>query len=230
MRSDELPDDDYAAFMMLEREFRDEFDVNINSQDSNYEHHAADYMNKTLAAAKALGIEALLHYEVNTSGRGFSDAFSLFRRDVDNILVQMRIHNSRRSKALSVGLSPEQKTKISALMDKVRSEIEISTATVGKKEKLYSMIFDLLEEVNKPRTSFERFGDLARGLAGISKEVAQEGAEPWWKWFKAALGVVDEAKEAEPQLPKPPEVKRIEPPRKELPKPSRPELDDEIPF
>ena len=75
-----------------------------------------------------------------------------------------------------------------------------------------------------------RFGDLARGLAGISKDVAEEGAEPWWKWAKLIFGEVNEAKDAEPQLPKPNEVKRIEPPRKELPKPLDRNLDDEVPF
>ncbi len=229
---EELPDDDFAAFMLLESEFRQVFETHIQEPESNYEYHSADYMNKTLAAAKALGIEALSNYEVTTSSRSreFGDVFTAFLRDVDNIIIQMRIHNSRRAKAMSVGLSPEQKTKIHALIEKIRREIEVSAASVGKKEKLYTIISNLAEEVSKARTGLERFGDLARGLSGISKEVAQEGAEPWWKWFKAAMGIVDEAKETEPQLPKPPEVKRIEPPRKELPKPSRADLDDEIPF
>jgi hypothetical protein len=229
---EELPDDDYAAFMRLESEFRRAFESNIQDHNSNYEHESADYMNKTLAAAKALGIDALSKYEVTTSSRNreFADIFAAFFRDVDNIIIQIRVHNSRRAKAMSVGLSPEQKTKIHGLIEKICKEIEASSASVGKKEKLYSIIANLMQEVSKARTGLERFGDLARGLSGISKEVAQEGAEPWWKWFKAAMRTVDEAKEAEPQLPKPPEVMRIEPPRKELPKPGRSDLDDEVPF
>ncbi|MDP3962241.1 MAG: hypothetical protein Q8Q26_19645 [Pseudorhodobacter sp.] len=131
---------------------------------------------------------------------------------------------------MSVGLNAEQKTKIHTLIEKIRQEIESSSASVGKKEKLYTIIANLAKEVSRARTGLERFGDLARGLSGISKEVAQEGAEPWWKWFRAAMGIVDEAKETEPQLPKPPEVKRIEPPRKKLPKPGNSDFDDEIPF
>ncbi|WP_227268746.1 hypothetical protein [Roseobacter weihaiensis] len=38
--------------------------------------------------------------------------------------------------------------------------------------------------------------------------------------FEKNMGLVTEAKEAEPQIPKPPEINRIEPPRKELPKPN----------
>lgn len=132
---------------------------------------------------------------------------------------------------MSVGLDPDQKSKIHTLIEKIRKEVEASAASVAKKEKIYSIISNLSEEVSKARTGLERFGDLARGLSGISREVAEEGAEPWWKWFKAVMGIVDDAKESEPQqLPKPPEVKRIEPPKKELPKPGNSDLDDDIPF
>lgn len=50
------------------------------------------------------------------------------------------------------------------------------------------------------------------------------------------MGLLDDAKEAEPKLPKPPEIKKIEPPRKELPKANVEDgnggkaFDDEIPF
>lgn len=227
----EIPDDDYIAFMQLESEFRREFEENLKEEGPNFNYCAADYMNKTLAAAKALDIDALSIYEVNTRNRqNFSDLFTDFQRDVDNIIVQMRIHYSRRSRALSVGLTSAQKTKIHTLIEKIRREVESSTASIPKKEKLFEIIAKLSEEVDKPRTGLERFGDLARGLSGISKDVSREGAEPWWKWFKAAMGIVDEAKEAEPKLPKPQEIKRIEPPRKQLPKPTGSDPDDEIPF
>ena len=227
----ELPHDDYIAFMQLESEFRRELDERIENHSSNFEYCAADYMNKTLAAAKALDIDALNIYEVDTTNsKVFSDDFVVFQRDVDNIIVQMRVQYSRRSRKLSVGLTQVQKTKIHTLISKIRQEVDESTASVNKKEKLFGIIAKLSEEVDKPRTGFERFGDLARGLSGISKDVATEGAEPWWKWFKAAMGIVDEAKEAEPQLPKPKEIKRIEPPRKRLPKPTGSDPNDEIPF
>lgn len=226
---EDLPDNDEDAFLHLEQEFRASFEACIESQNSNYAYCSADYMNKTLAAAKALGIEALGKYEViSPNARGFSESFGLFVRDVDNIIVQIRVLKSRRTKATSVGLSSEQKTKIHAFVGKIRIEIENSSASLEKKEKLFRILAVLSVEIDKPRTGLERFGDLARGLAGVSKEIA-DGAEPWWKWFRAAMGVVDDAKEAEPQLPKPPEVKRIEPPRRELPKPGR-DFDDEIPF
>lgn len=227
---DNLSDDNNIAFMQLESGFRKKFEDEFGEANTKYEYFAADYMNKTLAAARALGIEALSAYIVDESRRDFRDTFTTFKRDVDSIIVQMRIHNSRRGRAMSVGLNAEQKTKLHALIERIRTEVEASSASIGKKEKLFAIIANLAEEVSKARTGLERFGDLARGLSSISREVAQEGAEPWWKWFKAAMKLVDDAKESEPQLPKPPEIKKIEPPRKELPKPTRTDLDDEIPF
>ncbi|UWR04360.1 hypothetical protein K3740_06675 [Ruegeria conchae] len=223
----ELSDDNYIAFMQLEAEFRTKFEKETGDEQGQWEYEAGDYMNRTIAAAKALDIDALSAYET-TAEIDFA-RFNLFRRDVDNILIQMRVHHSRRSKAMSVGFTAEQKTKIHALVQKMRTAIEDSSAQVDKKEKLFKIIAKLSEEVDKPRTGLERFGDLARGLASVSRDVEEEGARPWWKWYQLAMGVVDDAKEAEPQLPKPVEPKQIEPPRKELPKPKTID-DDEIPF
>lgn len=230
---EDLPEDNFAAFIHLESEFRRELEEKIEHSESNgsYEYAAADYMNKTLAAAKALEISALIAYEIDTKNSSqFHDTFTSFKRDVDNIIVQIRILGSRRRRGMSVGLAVDQKVKIHALITKIRSTIESSSAATPKKEKLYTILAKLAEEVDKTRTGFERFGDLARGLSGISRDVAEEGAEPWWKWFKALMGVVDDAKESEPQLPKPQDTKRIEPPRKQLPKPNESNLDDDIPF
>jgi hypothetical protein len=226
-----LSDDNHVAFMQLEREFRTELEMLQESNNSNWEYITADYMNKTLAAARALEIEALSAFTVNTrEDSGHGQNFNEFLRAVDSLVVQMRIYNARRRNGMSVGLNDQQKTKIHALIEKIRVLVEESNAVVSKKEKLFGILASLAEEVSKARTKFERFGDLARGLAGLSKDIQKEGAEPWWPWFKAIMGVVDDAKEAEPQLPKPPEIKRIEPPNKKLPKPGRSDLDDEIPF
>jgi len=227
---DGLSEDNQIAFLQLEQNFRKTFEEAIDQSDSSYAYHASNYMNHTIAAAKALGIDALSRYEtISDTAAGFSYKFDSFKQDVDHVLVQMRIANSRRSRAFSVGLTSAQKTKIHGLAAKIRSEVEQSSASLEKKERLFKILADLSLEVDKPRTKFERLGDLARALSGLSKDVAED-QEGWWKWFKALMGIIDEAKEAEPPLPKPTEVKKIEPPRKNLPKPDQSNLDDEIPF
>ncbi|WP_157815011.1 hypothetical protein [Sagittula sp. P11] len=233
---EEISEDNHVAFLQLEREFRQQLHNAQEDQKSNWAYETADYMNKTLAAATALEIDALSGFSVNTRDTDeHSENFDEFLRAVDNVIVQMRIANSRNRSAMSVGLTEAQKTKIHHFIEKIRGEVESSTAPDAKKEKLYDILAKLAQEVSKARTRFERFADLARSLAGLSADVEREGARPWWPWFEKIMGLLDDAKEAEPKLPKPPETKKIEPPRKELPKPdggygSGRDLDDEIPF
>ncbi|SDK16902.1 hypothetical protein [Aliiruegeria lutimaris] len=227
----ELPDDNELAFLQLEAEFRRDFTENINSNQSAWKFDATDYMNKTLAAARALEIDSLFRWQgTHLGGSDFDEVFWEFYREVDSVLIHIRVQGSRRSNHNSVGLTDAQKTKIHALIEKIRTAVEESYAETGKKERLFEILATLAKEVSKPRTALARFGDLARGLAGISRNLAGEGAEPWWKWAKIIFGEVDDAKEREPHLPKPAEAKRIEPPRKELPKPKAQDLGDEIPF
>jgi len=228
---EDLSDDDHIAFMQLEAEFRKNFEEAVEASSNGWDYYSSDYMNKTLAAAKALDIEALSAYSVpSTSSANFSETYSLFQKDVDNIIVQMRIMNARRRSSMSVGLKGDQKSKLHILIQKIRDGIEESDASIGKKERIFGILGKLAKEIDQARTHLERFADLGSALAGVSRDVAENGAEPWWKWYKVALGVVDEAKEAEPLLPAPAEKKQLEPPRKELPKPQGSYSDDEIPF
>lgn len=232
-----LPEDDHVAFLQLEREFRNELEEMQENPNANWHYMTADYMNKTLAAANALGVDALSGFSVNTrDSNEHTDNFNDFLRAVDNVIIQMRIANSRTRNAMSVGLTEAQKTKIHHFIEKIRAEVETSTASNQKKENLYDILARLAQEISKDRTRYEKFADLARSLAGLSADVEREGARPWWPWFEKIMGLLDDAKEAEPKLPKPPEIKKIEPPRKELPKPDAgyanggKNLDDEIPF
>lgn len=231
-----LSEDNHVAFLQLEKEFRNELEAAQEDQNSNWSYITADYMNKTLAAADALDVGAFSGFSVNTRDNNeHSENFNDFLRAVDNVIIQMRIANSRSRNAMSVGLTEAQKTKIHHFIEKIRGEVESSSAPDAKKEKLYDILAKLAQEVSKARTRYERFADLARSLAGLSADVEREGARPWWPWFEKIMGLLDDAKEAEPRLPEPPEIKKIEPPRKELPKPdggygSGRDLDDEIPF
>jgi hypothetical protein len=234
---EDLPEDDHVAFLQLEREFRNELEAAREDQNSNWDYTTADYMNKTLAAANALGVDALSGFSVDTWDDNERSAnFYDFLRAVDSVIIQIRIANSRTRNAMTVGLTEAQKAKIHHFIEKIRAEIEACTALDSKKEKLYDILAKLAQEVSKARTRYERFADLARSLAGLSADVEREGARPWWPWFEKIMGLLDDAKEAEPKLPKPPKIKKIEPPRKELPKPNGGDgndgrdADDDIPF
>lgn len=229
---EELSEDDHVAFLQIEKEFRGQMDIMLEERNGDWDHITAEYMNKTLAAASALNIDALDGFSVNTRDADeHRENVGDFIRAVDSIIVQMRIMNSRARNSMTVGLTEAQKTKIHRLIEKIRAEVEGSSTPEGKKDKLFDILNNLAKEVSKNRTRYERFADLARSLAGLSGDVEREGARPWWPWFEKIMGLINDAKEAEPQLPKPPDIKRIDPPRRELPKPSGGrDLDDEIPF
>lgn len=233
---EELSEDDHVAFLQIEKEFRGQMDIMLEERNLNWDHITAEYMNKTLAAASALNIDALDGFSVNTRDADeHRENVGDFMRAVDSIIVQMRIMNSRARNSMTVGLNEAQKTKIHRLIEKIRAEVEGSSTPEGKKDKLFDILNNLAKEVSKNRTRYERFADLARSLAGLSGDIEREGARPWWPWFEKIMGLINDAKEAEPQLPKPPDIKKIEPPRRELPKPSggyddSRDLDDEIPF
>lgn len=223
---DDLPSDPEAAFVFLEARFRTDLEKQFENGNSN-DFDVQTYISQTLGAADALGIEALSAYQ----GIAIEQIeYAPFQHSVTKLITQLHIRNSVNRRTLSAGFSEEQKTKLHALIEKIRSEVDQSDAQQDKKDKIFNILSVLAKEVSKDRTGFGRFADLARALAGLSKEVEREGAQPWWKWYKLAMGIVDDAKEKEPALPSPEEPKRIEPPRKQLEKPKSRDLDDEIPF
>lgn len=217
---DELPSDPEAAFIFLEARFRADLDQIAPSDVSDFD--LQTYISQTLGAAEALGINALSAYQGIVIDQ---IEYAPFQHTVTKLITQLHIRSSVNRRMLSAGFTEEQKTKLHALIEKIRGEVDQSDAHQDKKDKIFNILSILAKEVSKDRTGFGRFADLARALAGLSKEVEKEGAQPWWKWFNLAMGVVDDAKEKEPALPAPEEPKCIEPPKKQLPKP-----DDETPF
>lgn len=145
-----LSEDNQVAFLQLEKEFRSELETAQEDQNSNWSHITADYMNKTLAAAAALDVDALSGFSVNTrDDNEHIENFNDFLRAVDNVIIQIRIANSRNRNAMSVGLTEAQKTKIHHFIEKIRGEIELSSAPDAKKEKLYDILASLSQEVSQ---------------------------------------------------------------------------------
>ena len=224
---DDLPADDLEAFLQLEAIFRKEYEDTLESNQNNWRTLRQSYANKTLAAAQALEVVELVQYHNLLQEEEIEyETMQQFLRSVDRLIISVRVKRSRHFKAMSVGFTPEQKSKVHAFISKIREQVETSAALVAKKEKLFAILANLTREIDQPRTGFERFTDLARALAGLSKEVENEGAQPWWPWFNRIMGILDGAKETELQLPKPLEVKKLEPPKSQNPKA---DLDD-IPF
>ncbi|OCP01839.1 MULTISPECIES: hypothetical protein [unclassified Ensifer] len=229
---DDLPEDHEKAFIHLERHFRAQLYQNIseNEQSVLEAYCKRKYMTAVISAARSLDIPVIQGYLVPASDADTRNIFQKFEADVLSLSVQIEIKHARHGKKYSVGLSVAAKEKIRHYIEQIRLAIDDSDLSQGKRDAVFKKLSELVLEIDRARTRFEIVTDGIRALARLSGDVAREGAEPWWKWVKLILGEIDESKENEPQpsLPAPEERKRLEPPRKQLPAPDKP--DEDIPF
>lgn len=230
-----LPDDPELAFCHLEALYKRQLENDVSSTDesSAISHFRARYINQIIAAAKALDINGIKDYEAPKSQSEVWSYYEVFATDVMNLIIQIRIGHARRKRFYSVALSSAEKEKIRHYISQIKQLIDASDLSKDKKDAIYKRLTNLELEIDKDRTRFELIAETVLGFARLSRDVEQEGAEPWWKWAKLIFGVVDEAKEKEEaaRLPSPEERKRLAPPRRKPPTAeAAKDLDDEIPF
>jgi hypothetical protein len=234
---DELPDDPRIAFVEFEKILRARFheaeQEASNYQYGNTESYQLEYINKVLAAAKQFGIEELAHWELPSVSERIYEIFKQFASDVDHITIQIRIQNATRRRTYSVGLDPNTKTKIHHYVQQIRGVIESAhDLPVKKRESLYDKLNTFAAEVDHTRTRFETASAL---WLEICDAIGQgfEKLEPARRWLDSIGALMGRAKGLEDsiRLPKPTERSRLEPPRRNLPPPSKPaDFDDDIPF
>lgn len=232
---DDLPDDEEAAFVVLEEHFKNKLESDIeNSDEGNVIAYCKQrYCNQVIAAAKSLNIEHIKDYSLPESGQKIWDFYDRFETDVTNLIIQIRINHARRRKFYSVTFDGATKQKVRHYIEQIRTAVEQSILPQNKRDAIFKKLSELTLEIDRDRTRFEVVADAIRSVARLSSDVEREGAEPWWKWVKLIFGEIDDAKEKEPHnsLPGPEERKRLESPRKQLPTPNNNQnLDDEIPF
>lgn len=228
------------AFVRLERKFREMLEGNLERSDNGntYNHYLIEYMNHTLAAANALGLDILEFFAVpdpnDTSN--LTDTYNHFRQVVDGYTVRVHIRNIRVGPATSLPLDEHEKKHIRAYVLKIKEIVDASALEIGKKEALMNRLNAFLAEVDKDRTSKQRFQDFVVSVAKTTADATEE-LEPAWKWVRliaAIFGVRQDAENA--KLPPPP--KRIERPKQQQIAPPaakrngtpRADMDDDIPF
>lgn len=232
---DNLPEDPGLAFVKLEKLYRHKFNqaTELEQENSSFNFHQATYLNEVIAAAKVLEIPGIKDYELPESEANLWDFARLVRRDIESLVIQIRITRSQTVNRYSVALSASEKEKARHFISQLDALVDSSDCTTEKKEALKKKLNDLRGEFEQDRTRFDRIADKIRSIASLSGDVEREGAQPWWPWIKALFGVIDEAKQNEERLnlPRHTEQKKIEAPRKQLPNPKKPrDLDDEVPF
>jgi hypothetical protein len=227
------------AFVRLERKFREMLETNLERSDNGntYDHFIIEYMNHTLAAANALGLDILEFFTVpdpnNTTN--LTGTYNHFRQVVDGFTVGVHIRNIRVGPATSLPFDEHEKKHIRAYVLKIKEIVDASALEIAKKEALMNRLNAFLAEVDKDRTSMQRFQDFVMSVAKTTTDATEE-LEPAWKWVRmiaALFGVRQDTENA--KLPAPP--KRIERPKRQLPPPAaqrngtrNSDIDDDIPF
>ena len=231
----ECPPD--LAFARLEKKFRDRLETNLEQSQNNnaWAHYIIEYMNHTIAAAEALHLDFLDFFSVpdENSTSNLGEIQNAFQRAVDNFTVRVHIRNVRHGPSNSLPLEEHDKKHIRAYVTKIKEIVEASALEAGKKEALMNKLNAFLAEVDRDRTSMQRFNDFIMSLAKTTADATEE-LEPTWKWARLIAAIFGARYDAE-SAKLPPPQKKIAPPKPKLPPPrrvngSRPDMDDDIPF
>ncbi|MBY5801534.1 hypothetical protein [Rhizobium leguminosarum] len=229
---DAMPDDPSKAFLYFEEHFRNELETSLYTDHENNFYHRNKFMSDIRNVAEIFGIPEIVEFREEDRDESSDYYFSQFELVLRNVIHRLKIQGAQTRRQFSVHLSNVEREKIRHYIEQIKTVVEGSDASTEKREAIFAKLNALLLEIDRERTRFEVIADGIRAIARLSGDFEREGAEPWWKWVKLIFGVVDDAKEKEPKnsLPPPTETKRLEAPRKQLPKPREDRLDDDIPF
>ena len=157
--------------------------------------------------------------------------YDAFMSDVDYCVSELRLRNIEREKQHSVALDTATKTKLRHLLSQIREMVDKLDISVARKERLYSRINALQEEIDRERTRYQAFAALMIEASDDVGEAAKR-LEPAVRLLERVGAVFRKAKRDEdnqPKLPPRKEHKRIEPPNKKN-LAFEEDLGDEIPF
>jgi hypothetical protein len=153
-----------------------------------------------------------------------------FNKDVMHYRTILKILNSQRESGLSVKFDDTAKRKIHHHLEQVLDIINKLEIEDTKKEKLIDRLDALQIEVNQPRTRFDR---LAAFTIEVSSVVGEAIDKSRLLDILDAIGRVFWGAQTDKQKELPaPKQPRLEPPRPKIgaPKPTKADMDDDIPF
>jgi hypothetical protein len=231
--------DPLLAFVTLEAKFREKLNANLDQSDGSgaFDNYVIEYMNHTIAAARALNLDVLDAWDVPSHNRhNLFDTYKDFTAAVDNLKVQVHIERAINLNRFSVALSTDDKDQLRNYVAQIKTVLDNSSLPTPKKERLYDKINAFLAEVDRDRTPWEQFADLVIGLSHLGGEAAQE-LEPARKLINSIARLLGRGKEFEDSaqsLPPPQKPRQIPGPKKKIAPPARnaqmADMDEEIPF
>jgi hypothetical protein len=159
-----------------------------------------------------------------------ADWWAKFSEDVSYTKSRYQFRRKLGSRLLlgsGVTLNAERRAEIHALIGKIRKVVAVLDVSEDKRDAIYSRLAALAKEVDRSKTFFGTLMDLILETSGTLGEAAEK-LDPLTKLIRRLTSIVADQKAAggQPQLPAPPERKRIEGPvpQQQL------DLDDDIPF
>jgi hypothetical protein len=227
---EDLPEDPEDAFLVLEEHFREECELALRnaSQDERTDVIHVAYISQVLGAITALGLEAEFKSEVPSIENVGYNTYLDFNKDVMHYRTVLRIRKSQRRLGYSVQFDETAKRKVHHHLDQVLEIFNKLEVEDTKREKLISRLNDLQNEINQPRTRYDRFAALSIEVSTVIGDVVDKTKV--LDLLDAVARVFWGAQtERQKQLP-PPKQPRIEPPNPKIGRKPSSDMDDDIPF
>ncbi|MDQ7776990.1 MAG: hypothetical protein Q4615_14525 [Paracoccus aminovorans] len=200
MEFEDLPEDDEIAFLILEKEFRSDFE-NETSQSSltnAFFLNLCDlYRSRVAEAVESLSID--LEIPPISASNAWEDVRRI-QNAISAFQVRVRIRRSRKQSELSVALDNDYRSTVSAYLDKVRAALLQADVPEEKKQQLLRLIEKLQTEINEPRTRIERVSATVGAVASIVSTLDDKIGIHIYKWVMLALGQIEEAKSAQKMI------------------------------
>jgi hypothetical protein len=208
----DLPEDNELAFLKLEDVFREE--LRQRTRDGPNPVHFMEYVNKTLAAARALELPILQDVKAPDVGNANS-IYGVLSPQIENFIIQVKIRHGRRVRGYSVALDSVTKEKVRHLISQIRSIFDRLEVGVRKKEALYARLTALSDEVDRDRTKYDAYAALAIEMSDIAAKVSSNlnPARKFLDGIGKLFSIARHAEDTKPQL-------RLEAPQRRLPPPT----------
>lgn len=243
---DDLPEDHQSAFLAVVRHAQSKLTAIVNRYDSSESGDRFDvetwqhsFMNAVIAAAKHYEIEPIASLAVPLRAKFGADDDRQFRADLDHYLMQVMLQNGAQRRRESVLVSVENKDRIRAHIHAIRSCIDGADGlSETKRSQLHQKLSEFEATLEKSRLNLFAVSRIIFEILSVSANVVALNDSPTInRLVMNIMHVVSDAKAAEDQnkqLPAPPTMKAIMPPRPATParksKAKEYDPDDEIPF
>jgi hypothetical protein len=226
----DLPDNSEEAFAVLQKR-RSEY---LNHEFDNYiqrREYDRNYVDTLIAFDEVHNLKIFSNLVTPPNNdEQFDNFFQNFRRHAEITSQKIRIETARRLKTgicNIVILDPSSRSAIHALIEKIREKLNGLTLPEAKRNSLFDKLNSFASELDKNQTRTESWSAFVVGLFKTTRECNGE-FQPILDTTDRILDQLERAKKLQDTLPSWEGRRKIEAPKKQLPKPAN--SDEDVPF